>query len=691
MGLDALVREAIRDRGRVDLLWRVFLETRDSRRTGMSSMAPDLLEWVKRQREDSLDNLESLLQQLKASVERQGGRFHLASTGSEACEAVHRILSARGARRVMKSKSMTTEEIGLNDYLASRGIEVLETDLGERVVQLAGERPSHLLGPALHLSRSEVSKVLARWTGRETGPDPEKVVEAFREALRRDVIGYDVGITGANAIDAETGAVFVVTNEGNEQLVIGLASVVICVAGVEKVVRGAEGALEQATLQAFSSTGRPSSFVTVYGPWITREGKEFHLVLVDNGRLEALKDPVMREGLRCIRCAACYNVCPTYRTVGGHVFGGIYSGPIGVFWEALTSGPESANRFSDLCISCGLCALECPVGIRIPLLISHVKSMRRGLRLRDRVVAHGYERFVALGSRLPRLVNSLGRNRAFRKVLELVAGIDGSRPLPRFRGGRLHDFLPEDVAFSRDRKVDVVYFADTYASLIDWQLGLEAVGLLRRFGYTVAVPELPGSGMPLVQYGFPEAARRRAERVVEALLPYVESGSTVVTTEPTAAYCLRDVYPWLLNDEGSRKVASSVSDLIAFLSKDLEGSLVKDGPFSGLKAYRHVPCHMRGSGEEEVAMRLLETAGIEVFSEDTGCCGMAGTWGLRSGASRSQLSLEIGRRVAERITGYWPQAVVTESSVCSLQLSQLTGLPVLHPVSVFSRSLEPRQ
>jgi glycerol-3-phosphate dehydrogenase subunit C len=308
--------------------------------------------------------------------------------------------------------------------------------------------------------------------------------------------------------------------------------------------------------------------------------------------------------------------------------------------------------------------------------------------LRDRVVAHGYERFAALGSRLPRLVNSLGRNRAFRKVLELVAGIDGSRPLPRFRGGRLHDFLPEDVAFSRDRKVDVVYFADTYASLIDWQLGLEAVGLLRRFGYTVAVPELPGSGMPLVQYGFLDAARRRAERVVEALLPYVESGSTVVTTEPTAAYCLREVYPWLLNDERSRKVASSVSDLIAFLSKDLEGSLTKEGPFSGLRAYRHVPCHMRGTGEEEITSRLLEMVGIEVSSEDTGCCGMAGTWGLRSGVSRSQLSLEIGRRVAERVMGYSPQAIVTESSVCSLQLSQLTGLPVLHPVSVFTRVLE---
>ena len=180
MGLDALVKEALRDRGRVDLLWRVFLETRDSRLTGMSSMAPDLLERVKRQREDSLDNLEELLQQLKTSVERQGGRFHLASTGSEACEAVHRILSARSARRVMKSKSMTTEEIGLNDYLASWDIDVLETDLGERVVQLAGVRPSHLLGPALHFSRSETSKVLARWTGLETGPDPEKVVEAFR-------------------------------------------------------------------------------------------------------------------------------------------------------------------------------------------------------------------------------------------------------------------------------------------------------------------------------------------------------------------------------------------------------------------------------------------------------------------------------------------------------------------------------
>ncbi len=686
MKLDALVGEALRRRERVDLLWRVFLETRDSRRAGISSTGPELSERVKRHREESLAGLGELLQELRASVERQGGRFHLARNGSEACEAVYEVLSESRGRRVMKSKSMTTEEIGLNDYLASRGVEVLETDLGERVVQLAGERPSHLLGPALHLSRSEVSEVLARWTGRETGPDPVRVVEAFREALRRHVMGYDVGITGANAIDAETGAVFVVTNEGNEQLVVGLARVVICVAGVEKVVRGAERALEQVTLQAFSATGRPSSFVTVYGPWISREGKEFHLVLVDNGRLAALRDPVAREGLRCIRCAACYNVCPTYRTVGGHVFGGTYSGPIGVFWEALTSGPESANRFSDLCIACGLCALECPVGIRIPLLISHVKSMRRGLRLRDRAIAYGYERFAAFGSRVPRIANSLGRRRAFRAVLELVAGIERSRPLPSFRGGRLHDFLPRDDA-ERGRKGAVVYFADTYASLVDWQLGLEAVELLRRSGYAVTVPDLPGSGMPFVQYGFLKAARKRARRIVEALLPYVESGVAIVTTEPTASYCLREVYPWLLDDEGSRKVASSASDLLAFLSRDLESSLSPDGPFSGLRAYRHVPCHMRGTGEEGVASRLLAMAGVEVSSEDTGCCGMAGTWGLRSGASRSLLSLEIGSRVAERILVYRPEAIITESSVCSLQLSQLTGLPVLHPVSVVLRSL----
>ncbi len=688
MKLDGLVRRALAERERVDLLWRVFLETRDARRAGMASLGPELQERVRRQREESLEELEGLLQQLKASVERKGGRFHLVSGRSEACETVHRILSERGARKVMKTKSMTTEEIFLNDYLASRGIEVLETDLGERVIQLAGDRPSHLLGPALHLSRHEVSEVLARWTGRETGPDPVKVVEAFREALRRSVIGYRAGITGANAIDAETGAVFVVTNEGNEQLVIGLAEVVICVAGVEKVVRGADRAVDQVLLQAFSATGKPSSYVTVYGPWISREGKEFHLVLVDNGRLEALRDPVMREGLRCIRCSACYNVCPTYRTVGGHVFGGTYTGPIGVFWEAVTSGPEAANRFSDLCIACGLCALECPVDIRIPLLISYVKSMRRGLRLRDRVVAQGHELFAALGSRMPGLVNSLVERKPFRALLELTAGVDRSRPMPRFRGGRLRDHLSRVRTSDGGRKGTVVYFADTYASLVDWQLGLEAVELLRRFGYVVEVPELPGSGMPLVQYGFLGAARRRAKRIVETLLPYVESGAPVVTTEPTAAYCLREVYPWLLNDDASRKVASSVRDLIAFLSKDLEGSLVADGPFSGLRAYRHVPCHMRGT--EDVSSRLLTEAGVEVFSEDTGCCGMAGTWGMRSGASRSQLSLEIGRRVAERILSYRPQAVVTESSVCSLQLSHLTGLPVLHPVTVLLRSSAPR-
>ncbi|MEM1953597.1 MAG: LUD domain-containing protein [Nitrososphaerota archaeon] len=687
MGLDRSVREVLRDRGRVDLLWRVFLETRDARRAGMSSIGRELPERVMRIRERSLANLGELLEELRASVERSGGRLHLVRNGREACEVVHGVLTRRGIRRLMKSKSMTSEEIGLNGYLESRGIEVLETDLGERIVQLARQRPSHLLGPALHLSRQEVSRVLSSWIGRDLGSDPRGVVAAFRDAIRRSVRGFGAGLTGANAIDSETGALVVVTNEGNEQLVIGMAEVVICVAGVEKVVRGIEAAIDQAMLQAFSATGRPPSFLTVYGPWVSAEGKEFHLVLVDNGRLRALGDRRLREGLRCVRCAACYNVCPTYRTVGGHVFGGTYTGPIGVFWEAVTKGPDAANEFSDLCVSCGLCALECPVGIRIPLLISLVKSMRRDHRLRDWLVATGYERFAIIGSRLPGFVNWISRSKTFRALLELVAGVDRSRPLPRFRGGDLHQVLERTDRTAASPLGEVVYFPDTFAQLVDWRIGLGAVELLRTFGYRVIVPRLQGSGMPFVQYGFLRAAASRARFLVDALYPHVESGRVVVTTEPTAAYCLREVYPWLLGDEKSARVASAVRDLIAFLSEHLERSLDPEGPLRGLRAYYHVPCHARGTGAEEVTSRLLGMAGLEVVSEDLGCCGMAGTWGLRSGASRSGLSVEIGRRVAGRIAGHRPDVIVTESSVCSLQLSHLTGLPVLHPVTVMTSSL----
>jgi L-lactate dehydrogenase complex protein LldF len=287
---------------------------------------------------------------------------HWATDATALCRIVTELLAARGARRVVKSKSMLTEECGLNPHLEARGIEVVDTDLGERIVQLAEERPSHLIVPAIHKTRREIGALFHRTMGTPQGEDdPERLTRHARTDLRRRFLAADAGITGANFAVAESGSIVIVTNEGNADLGTSLPPLHVACLGIEKVIPALSDLPVFLRLLARSATGQPISAYTsvITGP---RPGAELHLVLVDNGRSDLLANPAQRSALACIRCGACLNTCPVYRRAGGHAYGTVIPGPIGSVLGPAVGGAHG-RELPHASSLCGSCSAVCPVKI----------------------------------------------------------------------------------------------------------------------------------------------------------------------------------------------------------------------------------------------------------------------------------------------------------------------------------------
>jgi L-lactate dehydrogenase complex protein LldF len=311
----------------------------------------------------TLSRLGDYLEAFETRAVANGVTVHWARDALEHNRIVHGILKSRGAHGVVKSKSMLTEECGLNPYLEERGIDVVDTDLGERIVQLAGQAPSHIVMPAIHFRREEVGALFHDRLGTDAAADPEDLAEAARQDLRKRFLSADAAITGVNFAVAETGGFVVCTNEGNADLGVHLAPIHIASMGIEKVIPRAKDLGVFLRLLARSATGQP---LTVYTSHFhrPRPGAELHVVLVDNGRSAHLGRPGFRASLKCIRCGACMNTCPVYRRSGGHSYGATVPGPIGAI---LTPGRD-LRKYSLLPFAstlCGSCSAVCPVRIDI--------------------------------------------------------------------------------------------------------------------------------------------------------------------------------------------------------------------------------------------------------------------------------------------------------------------------------------
>ena len=329
----------------------------------------------------TLEHLDFYLTRLEENVASAGGIVHWARDAAEARQIVLDIAREHNVKRAVKVKSMATEEIGLNHALIDAGIQTLETDLGEYIVQLAGEGPSHIIVPAVHLTKEGIADLFTQKLGVNAPPDPLELCAIARAKLREEFLSADLGISGANFLVAETGTLVIVTNEGNGRMCTTLPPLHIAVVGIDKVVPDFESVNVLLKLLPRSATGQKISTYTSFitGPRrSTEEGgaQEFHLVLLDNGRTRVLRDQVARETLLCIRCGVCLNVCPVYNNVGGHAYGAVYSGPIGSILAPQLLGVASAGDLPFASSLCGACADYCPVKIPIPKIL---------LRLRHRV------------------------------------------------------------------------------------------------------------------------------------------------------------------------------------------------------------------------------------------------------------------------------------------------------------------
>jgi L-lactate dehydrogenase complex protein LldF len=405
----------------------------------------------------ALGRLDQYLEQFEANVAAQGGKVHWCRDADEACAAVLEICRARGATVVAKGKSMVSEEIALNDRLTEAGITPVETDLGEYILQLRGETPSHIVMPAIHLTQQGIADTFRDHHETRDAARPldeaRDLTDEARETLRDTFLGAEIGITGANFLIADSGTAVIVTNEGNGDLVQTLPPVHVVVTGIEKVIPTARDAFALLRILARSATGQEISCYTTFATGPRRADdpdgpEEFHVVLVDNGRADLLGGE-FREALRCIRCGACQSVCPIYRSVGGHAYGWVYGGPIGSVLTPALVGHDKARDLPEASSFCGACEEICPVRIPLPGLLRRWRQRAHERRLSPSPARLGIAAWGWLARRpaLYRLAMRIGigalgvmagRRGRLRRV-PLAGGWTGSRDLPAPEGGTFMD------------------------------------------------------------------------------------------------------------------------------------------------------------------------------------------------------------------------------------------------------------
>lgn len=710
-------------------------------------------------KEAAVDRLPDLIDTVREAVEANGGTVYVADDAADANAYVADVVETRtdangvagddGMPSVVKSKSMTTEEIDLNDALEANGIAVTETDLGEWVLQVADDTPSHIVGPAMHISREEIAELF-----NETF-DPDEPLETAEELTRfaRDhlwehIRDADVGITGANFVVADTGTITLITNEGNARKCAVTPDTHVAVAGVEKLIPTLSDLEPFVDIIAKSATGQPiSQYVTMLSPptdsptvnfdapeeSITSGGtstdeaaaanshagkRDFHLVLLDNGRMEMREDDQLRETLYCIRCGACSNSCTNFHAVGGHGFGGeTYSGGIATGWEAGVHGRESAAEFNDLCTGCSRCVDACPVKIDIPWINTVVRDRvnRSGEPdaydfLVDGLTPDREEGDIDYGKRFFGNIGTVAKAASatapvsnwltdadpVRGLLERTLGIDRRRDLPSFertslvdwfrnRGGADASKRRADRAGSRGVAIDreVVLYPDVYTNYVDTDRGRAAVRTLEALGIPVSVPNLPESGRAALSQGMIATADRQASRLYAALAEDIDAGRDVVVIEPSDLAAIHREYERLLPEESFERLRSNSYEICEYVYGLLENgadpAALSTGDGDESVAY-HSHCQQRTLDLEAPTVAVLERCGYAPEPSDAECCGMAGSFGYKR--DYYELSMEVGKRLATQVED--APTVVASGTSCGDQLETLLEREVPHPIELLA-------
>ena len=449
------VQESLADSGLQSALARTRNRFIDSRAKAAAAL-PEferLRETGRDIKNHTIAHLDFYLETFERNVIANGGQVHWAATAEDARRIVLDICRAAGAKTVTKGKSMISEEMGINDHLSAHGITPVETDLGEYIIQLKHEPPSHIIAPAFHLNREDWEQ---RFRDSHTHLDPDRrfaerrdILAEARSVLRERFMAADVGITGANFLIAETGSSVIVTNEGNGDLTQTIPRVHIALASIEKVVPTIEDATSLLRILARSATGQDFSVYTTFSSGCRRPGdsdgpEQYHVVILDNGR-SGMVGTDFQPMLRCIRCAACLNHCPVYMTVGGHAYGWVYPGPMGSVLTPTLIGVDAAGHLPNASTFCGRCESVCPVKIPLPGMMRHWREKQFERHLTPAAARYGLA-FWAWFARRPALyrlatraamgtLGLLGRRKGRFGWLPLAGGWTAGRDMPAPEGG----------------------------------------------------------------------------------------------------------------------------------------------------------------------------------------------------------------------------------------------------------------
>jgi iron-sulfur cluster protein len=673
-------------------------------------------------KENAIEDLPDLLETLQRSVKARGGHVLLARTAREASEYITRVCLRVNAKLVVKAKSITSEEIRLNHYLEKAGIEVAETDLAEFIIQIADEQPSHFVAPAIHWSRERISQLFkSNFETDEPLDSGEDLTKFARDILRKKFLTADVGITGANLIAADSGTLMLVESEGNIRMVTHTPSVHIALAGIEKIVPSRDDFAPFLELLAPSATGQPlTSYTQIISPPLDlppfsfdqrlKSPREFHLVLLDNGRMKMRDDKFLREALYCIRCGACLNSCANFQSVGGHAFGGeTYSGGIGGSWEAGVGQLENA-RFSELCTGCSRCRPQCPVRIDIPWLNEVLRSrlneknepgmldsVFKGLMpvpqdetntpLTKKLFSGFYSLAVA-GSKFAPFSNWILNSAPVKFLLEKMFGVDRRRRFPEFHRNTLTrqfgEIRPEPG--QSDDNAKVLLFADVYTNYTRPQAGLAAVKLLRALGLDVELSQLLNEGRAALSQGMLKSVQRQALEVAGHVGPYVQAGYRIVVVEPSVLALFRHDYSHFLDREQFVRFRDCSFEPFELIQAVVREKAIKLEPLFDLERARqrvfyHSHCQQRTCGAADATVDFLNLLGVEVITSQVECCGMAGSFGYKK--DFYDVSMRVGEDLLSQINKADPNGSLTllASGVsCYEQIQALTGRRVQHPL-----------
>ncbi len=535
-------------------------------------------------KEHALERADEIWHTIIAHLEEKGAVVLEAVDAEDACRKIYSALE--NAPLLIKGKSITSEEIRLNAFLSSKGVEVIETDLGERIIQLKGEKSSHLIVPAVHNSNEEVARLFSEYFKEELPSDPYVITKKVRSDLRKHFLNAKAGLTGINVISKKPVAFYLMTNEGNGRLCATMPDVYITLTGYEKIVESTEDALWILRVLPRNSVGLNfGSYVSIFkAPFRWNNRRKWFVVILDNGRKKALKDPVLHHALRCIRCGACMNVCPIYKVLSGLAFSHVYMGGIGVAWTAITEGVDKAYEVATLCTGCGSCNEVCPVEIPISHLVEEVRSRA--------------EKKHVLEAKAPTI--TIKRHSIFNNLAEAakIAGV-----YPNRNSFTYTHYNPDG---------DVYLYVGCVIDHLMPEIAEDAYELLKRLGINPIVLKEECCGLPARVYG-------DKQKYTKAML----KNQNIYRDKPVVFLCDTCLSTFL--EYLNPPQALTLAELL--LQKN-----VRFRAREKLKVAVHIPCHLKIHNREEALIKVLERVeGIELVRDprERECCGGAGLYRIK--------------------------------------------------------------